>query len=142
MVAPTVFFSGHTQTGCGPATSQAGPFFCPASQRVDIDLGFFPELQTRFGAKGGRFTEAHVLAHEHGHHVQNLQGTLKAVGGGRGAGSQGRRTALQADCFAGVWAAHAVGTGFLTYVTPGDIASALSVTPFTDRYYAVTVDGQ
>jgi uncharacterized protein len=125
--ARTIFFEGGVSTACGNATSAVGPFYCPADRQVYIDLGFFDELQSQFGASGGDLAQAYVLAHEYGHHVQNLTGDLRrAERGDTGPQSGAVRVELQADCYAGVWVGNALQTGFVENITRADIQEALN----------------
>lgn len=121
-----VLFTGGVETGCGSATSASGPFYCPADHKVYMDLDFFEELKTRFGAKGGDFAIAYVIAHEVGHHVQNILGTSDKVRQAQAGRSQAEANKLsvclelQADFYAGVWA-----RDNQQYLEIGDIEEAL-----------------
>jgi hypothetical protein len=129
-------FSGEVNTACGGATTEVGPFYCPADQTAYFDTDFFQVLVDQFGSSGGPFAQEYVVAHEYGHHVQNLFGDLgRAQQPGAAQGSQGAgvRTELQADCYAGVWAHYAstvkqrnTGAPYLNPLTDKDINDALS----------------
>ncbi|MDB5253354.1 MAG: metalloprotease [Flaviaesturariibacter sp.] len=127
--APTlVLFTGSVQSGCGGASAQSGPFYCPADQKLYVDLSFYDELRNRFGG-GGDFAMAYVVAHEVGHHIQTLMGTSEKMARIRSRVSEEEynqysvRMELQADFYAGVWAHYQKGKGFLE---EGDVEEALN----------------
>jgi predicted metalloprotease len=124
--ASVVLYDQATGTGCGMGQSAMGPFYCPADQKVYLDLAFWQELETRFGAKG-EAARAYVIAHEIGHHVQHLTGDTRRVErGSRGADSSAVRLELQADCYAGVWVARAAAvSGGQVALDPADIEDGM-----------------
>jgi predicted metalloprotease len=104
-------FSGATSTGCGDATSDVGPFYCPVDQTIYLDTTFFADvLQQQLNGPSGAFVEPYVIAHEYGHHIQNLMGTMGRVQTQKGPNSDSVRLELQADCYAGIWAKNATST--------------------------------
>lgn len=131
--AKTVIYQGQTPSRCGTANAQVGPFYCPLDRKVYVDASFFQELRDRFGANGGQLAKEYVIAHEYGHHIQDLLGLLgRAQQDPQGANSGSVRTELMADCLAGTWVKHATettdarGTTLLKPITQADIKSALS----------------
>jgi uncharacterized protein len=124
-----VLFRGGVPTACGQGQSAMGPFYCPGDQKVYIDLGFYEVMRSKLGAPGD-FAQAYVIAHEVGHHVQNLLGITEKVEAARGRGSEAQQNAisvrleLQADCFAGVWANHAQAARQI--LEQGDVEEALN----------------
>jgi predicted metalloprotease len=133
-VAPQlILFSGSVGTGCGNATSAVGPFYCPPDQTVYIDTAFFQQLQTQFGATGESLAQMYIVAHEWGHHIQNITGTMNGLDlQDTGPTSDGVRLELQADCYAGSWVAAASdtedssGIALLKEPTEAEIADALN----------------
>ncbi|WP_125100804.1 KPN_02809 family neutral zinc metallopeptidase [Leucobacter chromiireducens] len=129
---PVVLFSGQTQSPCGAASAATGPFYCPSDETIYIDVAFFNTLNRDYGASDGSLSQMYVLAHEWGHHISNLIGSLQSAGRESGAASGSVRLELQADCFAGAWVQNAStvtddqGVPFLKPVTQQEIADAMS----------------
>jgi len=126
-------FDGSTNTGCGTASAATGPFYCPPDRAIYLDTAFYDDLQSKYGASGGPLAQMYVVAHEWGHHVQQLQGTFADTDrSGSGASSGSVRVELQADCYAGAWVGDAANTKaangqtFFKPITRAQIADALS----------------
>lgn len=128
-----VLFSGSTDTGCGQASASTGPFYCPPDRSIFLDTAFYDDLQSRYGSSGGPLAQMYVVAHEWGHHVQQLQGSFASTDrSGTGASSGSVRVELQADCYAGAWVGDAAttkdanGETFFEPITRSQIDDALS----------------
>jgi predicted metalloprotease len=146
-----VLFTQAIDTGCGNATSAVGPFYCPNDRTLYIDTDFYNDLQTTYGASGGPLAQMYVVAHEWGHHIQNLTGVLASTqDGDTGPASASVRTELQADCYAGSWVAAASdtddpsGTPLLEQVTDAQIADALDAASAVgdDRIQGTTANSE
>lgn len=130
--ADFALFEGGVSTGCGNATSAVGPFYCPADESIYIDTSFFAELSSRYGASTGPLAQLYVVAHEWGHHIQNLIGQMDNLSRESGPDSDGVRLELQADCFAGAWVGAQEttldenGVPYLKPITDQELADALS----------------
>nr|WP_315176406.1 neutral zinc metallopeptidase [uncultured Flavobacterium sp.] len=128
--AKIVLFSGQVETACGGASSASGPFYCPGDQKIYMDMAFFEELRTKFGAEGGDFAIAYVIGHEYGHHIQNLLGTstkMRQLQQGKSEAEANKLSValeLQADFYAGLWTNYNEKTNAM--LEPGDIEEALS----------------
>ncbi len=128
-----IVFEGSVTTACGQASAAVGPFYCPADKTIYIDVSFYEELSSRFGSSGGNLAKEYVVAHEYGHHIQNLDRTMESIDRRQtGPQSDQVRLELQADCYAGMWARHASttkdanGNTFLQPLTEQDVRDGLS----------------
>ena len=126
-------FTSQVDTGCGAATSDTGPFYCPTDTTIYIDLGFYDTMTSQLGAQDGPLAEEYVTAHEYGHHIQNLLGTMDSANrSGTGADSDSVKIELQADCYAGMWVGNAAstvdpktGVTYLEPITAVQLANAM-----------------
>lgn len=144
-----VLFTSTTNTGCGLATAATGPFYCPVDQSIYLDTGFFETLRQDFGAETGSLAQMYILAHEWGHHISNLTGTLDQGNRGQGATGGSVRLELQADCYAGSWVGSAstvpeetTGIPFLKAVTQSEIDDALDAAAAVGDDHIMEISGR